>query len=168
MSEQAFARNRRVVITMPASLLPLEREQREDVVAAALAWERTPYHHEARVKGAGVDCAQFLYAVFVEDAQVLAPFTLPSYRPQYGLHRSDEVYLEWIQHYGRPVQQARPGDIVTYKFGRVVSHAAIVLDWPSIIHASYSSGVIRDDALKNVELRDHQKDIYRLAAWEDD
>ena len=47
-----------------------EHEQRQAVVAEALTWLGTPYHHRARVKGAGVDCGQLLAAVF-EGAGVL-------------------------------------------------------------------------------------------------
>lgn len=38
--------------------------QRQAVVAEAKTWIGTGFHHEARIKGAGVDCAQLLIAVF--------------------------------------------------------------------------------------------------------
>lgn len=40
------------IIELPVS------EQRAAVAQEALAWLGTPYHHHARIKGVGVDCAQ--------------------------------------------------------------------------------------------------------------
>lgn len=145
----------------------LERQQRDAVVAEAMSWLKTPYHHEARVKGAGVDCAQLLYAVYVEGAGLIPPFALPPYRPQYGLHRSDEIYLSWIEKFARPVTEARPGDLVTYQFGRTRSHAAIVVAWPQIVHAGFVVGCTLDDAVGNAGLAEHQQAFYRLTQWED-
>lgn len=145
----------------------LERQQRDAVVAEALTWLRTPYHHEARVKGAGIDCAQLLIAVYVEGAGLVPTFEIPAYRPQYGLHRSEEVYLAWIMKYGRSVKEARPGDLVTYQFGRVTSHAAIVVAWPQIVHAAIGVGCVLDDAVGNAGLAEHQQAFYRLTQWED-
>ena len=36
---------------------------RAAVVAEAIAWLGTPYHHRARIKGVGVDCAQLALGV---------------------------------------------------------------------------------------------------------
>ena len=36
----------------------LELAQRLAVVAEAESWLGTPYHHEARIKGHGVDCVE--------------------------------------------------------------------------------------------------------------
>lgn len=41
-------------------MTPLELQQRAAVIAEAESWLSTPYHHEARIKGHGVDCAQIL------------------------------------------------------------------------------------------------------------
>ncbi len=39
---------------------------RQQIIYVAMAWLLTPYHHHARIKGVGVDCVQFLIAVFEE------------------------------------------------------------------------------------------------------
>lgn len=137
------------------------------MVDAARTWLATPYHHGARIKGAGVDCAQILYDVYVDATGLIESFDLPDYRPQYGLHRSEEVYLSWILRYARTVPEARPGDLVTYQFGRAMSHVAIVIDWPQIIHAALQVGCVLDDAIGNAALAEHQRMIYRLTRWED-
>ena len=37
---------------------------RQSIVAEALSWEGTPYHHHGRIKGVGVDCAMILAEVY--------------------------------------------------------------------------------------------------------
>lgn len=123
-----------------------EALQRMAVVAQAKTWVGTPYHHEARVKGAGVDCAMLLAEVY--EAAGLIPHTVPPhYPPDWHLHRSEERYLNFITKYAQPLAEDAPrlpGDVVTYKFGRCISHAAIVIDWPLVIHAVKPLGVIVD------------------------
>lgn len=48
-------------------------EYRLAVIESAKAWLGTPWHHMARVRGAGVDCAQLLMATY-SDAGVIEPF----------------------------------------------------------------------------------------------
>lgn len=106
----------------------------ERIVAEALTWLGTPYHHAADVKGAGVDCAMFLVRVFV-DAGLVPAFDPRPYPPYFYLHSSEPKYVSWISQYGIPVDAERPGDVATFSFGRSVSHGAICLGDDRIIHA---------------------------------
>lgn len=116
-------------------------EQRMAVLAEARSWLRTPYHHMGKVKGVGVDCAQILIAVY--HAAGLIPDIDPGYYPpDWALHRGDEVYLSWLEKYGRLVDVAQPGDVAVWKFGRCFSHGAIVLEWPQIIHSYRTEGCV--------------------------
>ena len=122
-----------------------------NIAETALSWLNTPYHSMAKIKGVGVDCAQLLIGVY-EEAGILKPGEIihGAYTHDFHLHRSEEKYLSWIEKYCDRVNQSEPGDIVTFKFGRCVSHAGIVLDWPRIIHAYVGYGVIisnYDDAI---------------------
>jgi len=109
-------------------------EQRARVVTEALTWLRTPYHHAARVKGAGVDCAQILIAVYAA-VGLIEDFQPADYPSDWMLHRSEERYLGHVMQYAHQVSAPQPGDIAVWKFGRCFSHGAIVIDYPSIIHA---------------------------------
>jgi NlpC/P60 family putative phage cell wall peptidase len=128
-----------------------EAAQRANVVAEARSWLNTPYHHEARVKGAGVDCAQLLAAVFSAPAVALiAPPKIPHYPPDWHLHRDAERYLGIILAHAHEFVPAagsapQPGDVVLWRFGRCFSHGAIVIGWPRIIHAYIGKGCILDD-----------------------
>lgn len=124
---------------------------RAAVIASARTWLRTPFHHEARVKGVGVDCAQLLIAVFAE-AGLVAEFTPAHYPHDWHFHQDEERYLAEISSYAHRVDTPLPGDIALFRFGRCASHAAIVIDWPLCIHAYYGQGVVEVDAENGAEL----------------
>lgn len=111
-----------------------EDQQREAVVAEAHTWLRTPYHHLARIKGAGVDCAWLLIEVYTA-AGIVEPFDPGHYPPDWMMHRDEERYLDWVTRYAHEVESPRPGDLAVWRFGRTFSHGAIVVEWPTIIHA---------------------------------
>ena len=107
----------------------------------AQSWLTTPYHHQGRIKGVGVDCAMLLCEVY--HAAGLIPFIDPTpYPSDWHLHRSEERYLSWVDQYADKVDDPLPGDIVLYRFGRTLSHGGIVINWPTIIHAYRGEGVV--------------------------
>lgn len=109
--------------------------ERQRILTAAVSWLRTPWHHRAQVKGAGVDCAQFPAAVY-RDAGLIGEVDTGEYPPDWMMHRSEERFLEVVQRYADPVEAPLPGDLAVYMVGHCFSHGAIVIDWPRIIHAS--------------------------------
>jgi NlpC/P60 family putative phage cell wall peptidase len=122
-------------------------DDRRRVVNEAKSWIGTPFHHAARVKGAGVDCLMLLAEVY-EKAGIVAPVDPPFYVPDWHLHRDAERYMEGLLHYARPFDgPPLPGDIALFRFGRTFSHGAIVADWPRIVHAYWNIGVVHGDAL---------------------
>jgi NlpC/P60 family putative phage cell wall peptidase len=118
---------------------------REGVVAEAISWIGTPFHHAARVKGAGVDCLMLLAEVY-ERAGVMAHVEPPFYVADWHLHQNAERYLEGLLAYAREVREPRPGDVALFRFGRTFSHGAIVVAWPRLIHAYWAIGVVWGDA----------------------
>ena len=114
---------------------------REYVIREAREWLGTPYHHAARVKRAGVDCLMLVLevygraGVFARKGVDVASIAIPRYARDIMLHRSEETYLEGIWPYAAEVAEPTPGNIALWKFGRIYSHAAIITDWPAIIHA---------------------------------
>lgn len=116
-------------------------EQRAAIADEALSWVGTPYHHLGRVKGpqGGVDCGMLLYEVFAR-ANVLEPFEIKTYEPQWHMHHDGEQYVDYIlqrtnEVAGPPTRIPESGDIVVWKFGRSFSHGAIVSKWPLVVHA---------------------------------
>lgn len=121
-------------------------EVRQQVVAAAESWIGTPFHHKARIKGAGVDCLMLLAEVY-ESVGLIPHVKVEHYPPDWHMHRDAERYLAGMMHYAREIEgPPLPGDAAVFKFGRVYSHGTIVTVWPRIIHAYWSLGVVRGDA----------------------
>jgi cell wall-associated NlpC family hydrolase len=119
--------------------------KRQAVLDEAATWLGTPFHHEARVKGHGVDCGQILLAIY-ETVGLIPHVETEHYPADFHLHRDREWYAEILgQHAtefsGPPDGEVPlPADIVLFKFGRVHSHGAIVVAWPRLIHAYFGAG----------------------------
>lgn len=143
-----------------------EAEDRARVVAEAIAWEKTPYAHMGRIKGAGCDCAMFPAEVYAA-AGVIPPLgEIPYYPEQWNLHRDAERYLEVVLRYAREVvEPTGPGDFVLWRWGRTLSHGAIILDWPRIVHSVKPHGVIQDDARRNALLADPNRERKFFTLW---
>ncbi len=123
---------------------------RTDVIAVAESWLRTPWHHMQRVRGpgGGVDCAQLLIAVYSE-AGIVEPFWPDAYPMDWMMHREEERFLLHIEQYMDSVAVPQPGDAAVWLYGRCFSHGAVVVGWPSIIHAyRRDRGVVWGDASK--------------------
>jgi len=137
--------------------------QRAAVVTEALSWLGTPWVHAARVKGAGVDCGQFLADVF-ERAGVVGYVPTPDYRQDWALNRSEEVFKSIVEQYAAPKPHGtvpEPGDVVLFRFGRCLSHGGIVVKWPDFIHAYLNAGRVVVDSIE------HNTDLARryVGAW---
>jgi cell wall-associated NlpC family hydrolase len=131
--------------------------RRAAVITEAISWIGTPFHHEARIKGAGVDCLMLLAEVY-ERAGVVDHITVEHYPSDWHLHRDAERYMEGLLRYGHEIEATPlPGDIALFKYGRVFSHGAIVVEWPRVIHAYWTIGVVWGNAtlhpLKDREMR---------------
>ncbi len=139
-----------------------EQQQRLTVVQEALCWLGTPYHHMGRVIGAGVDCGMLLAEVYAEAG--LVPRIEPEAYPlDWALHRGEERYKATVEGYARPLQgDPLPGDLVLYKFGRCISHGAIVIIWPMVLHAYVGRGVVLDDATAHLKLAPRQAGFWTL------
>lgn len=153
------------IFTVPI-IYGLTLKQRSDVVRIARQWLGTPYHHRARVKHAGADCAMFPLSVYQECGILPSDFEPPEYAMQWHLHRSEEMYLRTIEPFVREKHDdPLPGDFVVFKFGRAFSHGGIVVEWPLIIHSYIPHGVLLSDALRDGELLGREKKFFEVKPW---
>ncbi len=141
-----------VIVPQLSAVNLQEAQERLCVVREALSWAGTPYHHQGRVKGSGVDCGQILAAVYEAAGIVDAPEIPQEYPPDWHVHRSEERYLATVERYATNVPDALPGDIVLFRFGRCLSHGGVVIRWPWIIHSYIGVGVILDNVEQNSNL----------------
>jgi cell wall-associated NlpC family hydrolase len=112
-------------------------------IAEARSWVGTKFHHGARIRGVGVDCGQLLAAVY----QPAEPG--PDYLPDWWQHGDREILLDQVLAYAHEVAAPQPGDVALWKFGRCWSHAGIVTDWPTVIHALGGLVVMEEDTVSN-------------------
>jgi cell wall-associated NlpC family hydrolase len=140
-----------------------EQEQRAAVVAEARTWLGTRWIHEARVRGAGVDCGKLLAAVY-EACGIIGSVTIESYPRAWAHHRGEEKFLGYVEQMAARVtdREPLPGDIVLFRYGRSLSHAGIVVEWPVIVHAYADVGQV---TLDNVDHRFDLRARY-AGAWD--
>ncbi len=116
--------------------------RRAAVIAEAESWLGTPFHHEGRVKGAGVDCLMLLAEVY-ERAGLIRRVEPGHYPPDWFMHRDVERYLAGVMELAREIDgPPQPGDVALFKWGRCFAHGAIVTGWPRMIHAYAEVGSV--------------------------
>jgi cell wall-associated NlpC family hydrolase len=113
---------------------------RAAIVAEALTWLGTPYHHAANVKAAGVDCAMLLVEVFRAVGLVAPDFDPRPYPRAWYLHRDEERFMGFLLDQSRRTDSPQAGDVAMFRFGRTASHGAIIIDELLMIHAYQPAG----------------------------
>lgn len=139
----------------------LNKAQIDALIAEAKAWLGTKYHAHARVRGAGVDCAQLLIGV-TEGAGVLSQVTI---RQGYStVVPQGTEYVDVILQYCDEIteNEVQPGDLALYKTSHGWMHSAIVVRWPDyVIHATEKRGVIASHGTEDF-LRGKPRRFFRL------
>lgn len=142
-------------------------EERAAVVAEAMSWRGTGFHHGARLKGVGVDCAQLVIAVFSACGLVEAP-AIEFYAPDWFLHEDRDRVLEALRPHCVPVDWVAPGNIALFRYGRAVSHCAIVVEAlpePMVVHSFRGVGVTLESIARGTPLRDRLASFWTLTRW---
>jgi NlpC/P60 family putative phage cell wall peptidase len=130
---------------------------RAAIIIHAHSWLETPYHHQARIKNVGVDCAQ-LVAGIAEDVGLIdvgtpVPF---NYSPEWHLHNREEVLIKSLEFFGcKPILHAEPGDILCFKYGRAIGHLGIMVSETEMIHAAIQAGKVVLNSLTPELLKRH-------------
>ena len=146
-----------------------ELEQRAAVEREARAWLGAAYHHMARVRPdpargerGACDCATLLCEVY-HGAGLIPRVELEYYPVDWNLHRDVERYLNRVREYARPGTTPGIGDLALYRYGRTLSHGAIVVSpgWPHIIHALMNVGVTEDNG-ENSDLGRRERHFFTL------
>ena len=135
-------------------------DKRNEIIAEAKCWLGAMWHHEACVPYLAADCGQILIDIYAKCGLIERPI-VEAYPADWSLHRNEERYLAVVEQYAHQVEKPHPGDIAVWKVGRTFSHGAIVVDWPTIIHADTVDGVVYADALSG-RLSDRQVRFYSV------
>lgn len=117
---------------------------REDIISTAKTYIDTPYHHQGRVKGVGLDCCGLVICVAKELG--LSDYDLDGYS-----RTGDGVdFVEQFNKTCLPSKDLEPGNIVVIRVGRYPHHCGIVSmlkDHLSLIHAYQSQGSVKEHYL---------------------
>lgn len=116
---------------------------RAAIVSEAKTWLDTPYHHRARVKWAGVDCAQILIGVFA-GVGLINEFEPADYPRDWMLHREEDRFRAIVRQHADQIEPAAvlPGDVALYLVGKCYAHGAVIIEWPLILHADSRFGKV--------------------------
>jgi cell wall-associated NlpC family hydrolase len=152
----------------------------EDVVQASRGWLATPYHHMAKVKGAGVDCGQLVIAAFEEAGlEIDSP---GFYTCDWHLHRDEDRYIEFVSRYLVRLDDAEatirervlhnyappsPASVLVFRVGRTFSHGGIVTGWPFFIHSSLPAGMVEEIDIRNSYVCDRPCRVYGYEGFEE-
>jgi cell wall-associated NlpC family hydrolase len=108
------------------------------VLEEAFTWMGTPFAMNAAVKGpqGGVDCSRFIWESY-RKLGIPVP-ALPEHWPlDWFMHKmaDAEPLLNLIRSVYLEVESPQPADIAVFRKGRALSHSALVVHWPRLIHA---------------------------------
>ena len=108
------------------------------LLTEARSWVGTPWQHNQACKDGGVDCVQFVRAVYKAIGADVGK-TQNYYRQPVGNSLLD--YLDSLPHTYR-VDAVAPGSLLVFKIGGVPHHVGIAVDENTFIHASQKAGVV--------------------------
>jgi NlpC/P60 family putative phage cell wall peptidase len=107
-----------------------------DVLAEARRWIGTPFQHQGRLRGVGVDCVGL--AIGVARGLGLAD----GWREQPYRRFPEESFVRAVlaQHLDPASGAAQPGDVALIRWRKTANHLAILGDAGTLIHAYYVPG----------------------------
>lgn len=111
-----------------------------DVVHEALTWRDTPFHHQGRLKGIGVDCAGVITRV--ANALGVSDFDTTDYPRVPDSHTLKALCDEHMDREAAGpdcAERAAPGMVILIRFGRHPHHLAI-RTFLGIVHAYQFAG----------------------------
>lgn len=121
----------------------MPRPDPDALIRAARACLGTPFHHQGRCPGAGLDCAGLIvHAARSCAMEIIDQTDYPLLPPEGPLRES------LCKHGLREVADTPlPGDILLFRFGRDARHLALATDAGRMIHAYAPAGQVVETAL---------------------
>jgi NlpC/P60 family putative phage cell wall peptidase len=125
---------------MTKASIPVIAPIGERIVAEAIGWIGTPWHHNQSKKGIGCDCVGFLAGVGRNVGFLPPDFKLENYE---RIPRNDFLVKSLDRYLTRVDGYINTGDILAFKRARIITHVGIYTGEGSYLHADTDAGVIR-------------------------
>jgi cell wall-associated NlpC family hydrolase len=122
---------------------------RSQVISEAQSWLGTPFHHQARLKGVGVDCVGLVIGVGKELGLIGQDFDITGYD---RIPDGRTLMAGAVKHMV-PIHQAemQAGDVIVVKFQQYPQHFGFLGNYRhggfSIIHAASAYGKVVEQRL---------------------
>lgn len=110
---------------------------RDEIIAAAHDWLKTPYLHQSSVKGQGTDCLGLIRGLW-RDIYGEEPVTPPPYTPDWNeRHGAHEPLLSAARQHLVPCAQAQPGSVLIFRVVKdgPAKHCGVLVSTDKFIHA---------------------------------
>jgi NlpC/P60 family putative phage cell wall peptidase len=126
------------------------------IVTQARTWLGTPFKHQGRLKGIGVDCLGLIIGVLAELEINISGKNISQLDEQnYSMLPSGERLQNKLNQYLQKIEinQISAGDILLMQFTREPQHLAFVTNHPNgfgVIHAYLQAGKVVEHSLDDV------------------
>jgi len=110
--------------------------KRETIIAEALSWIGTPYHHRASLKAVGCDCLGLVRGVY-RDLCGEEPREVPAYPQHNDGSERERLLRAFERHLMRAPTPGAPGDILVFRLRPhfPARHCGVLVEPKRFIHA---------------------------------
>ena len=117
----------------------------KEIVKEAESWLRTPWKHNVSLKGWGTDCIQFIVSLYKTYGWLNNDFETGIYTRDWALHNSRSLLLEGLDKVcvKKELSERIIGDIITFTYGKTVSHVGMYIGNDEVIHVHIRQGVTK-------------------------
>jgi cell wall-associated NlpC family hydrolase len=131
------------------------------VCDAALSLKDTPYRHQGRAPGHGLDCIGLVVAAFKIGAGL--EFDIPA---NYSRLPSPKLLYSHVSKHCDRVEDIQPADVLVLRLQREPQHFALYVGNNTIVHAYQTAGKVLAHDL-TPQWRNRIKSIHRIKKWAD-
>lgn len=109
----------------------------QGLVRSARACLGTPFHHQGRKKGVGLDCIGLIVVALTENGYVVRD------RADYGLRPEKGALVQALEAHGaRRVDGFEAGDVLVFVYDGQPQHVALASSGETLIHAFAPVGAV--------------------------
>ncbi len=103
---------------------------RKDILIEARSWLKTPFHHQASLKGVGADCGGMVKGVYAAMGAEVSDVPI-----NYARTPANNVIETVLNRRATKTNDPKPGDIILFTLLREPQHLGILTESGGVIHA---------------------------------